>query len=336
MGQRSGFSIVPALFSFLFILCVVIAVGATYAVHCYEFDGPLKEEKVVFIKKGMSVSRITEQLKKENILSCGFFFKLVLKLQDKGGSLKAGEYVFKPGISMKELIVKLEKGDVLDRSIMIPQGLTSFEIVKLLEKEEALSGDIESRPQEGSLLPETYHFTKGESRTVKIRQMQKAMTDALEEIWQNRQEGLPVKTKEEAVILASIVEKETGVASERKRVAGVFINRLRKGMKLQSDPTVIYALIKGEPKNEGKGPLGRRLLRKDLSFDSPYNTYLYEGLPPGPIANPGRPALEAVLNPEEHNYLYFVADGSGGHVFASSLREHNNNAAKWRKIRKKR
>ncbi len=327
--------VIPAFFAFLFIIGVLLAVGSAYGFRYHTLPGPLTEQKHVFIKRGTSVNAIAEQLKEEEVISSAFFFKVVLKVQKKGPLLKAGEYLFLPGVSVKDVITKLEKGDVFDRSIMIPQGLTSFEVVTLLQKEEELSGDIAERPAEGSLLPETYHYTKGETRLDKVAQMQAAMTETLDRLWAKRAQGLPIKTKEEAVILASIVEKETGVAGERKKVAGVFINRLRKGMKLQSDPTVIYALTKGEPKNDGKGPLGRRLLKKDLSFDSPYNTYVYAGLPPGPIANPGQPALEAVLNPEEHSYLYFVANGTGGHVFARTLKEHNRNVANWRKIRKK-
>ena len=163
--------------------------------------------------------------------------------------------------------------------------------------------------------------------------MQAAMAKTIDELWENRSDNLPIKTKEEAIILASIIEKETGVGAERKKVAGVFINRLRKNMMLQTDPTVIYALTKGKIQEEGKGPLGRRLLRKDLKVNSPYNTYKNTGLPPGPIANPGRAAIEAALNPETHDYIFFVADGTGGHAFGKNLKEHNANVAKWRKIR---
>ena len=192
---------------------------------------------------------------------------------------------------------------------------------------------IEDIPEEGTLLPETYHYTKNGSRPNIINQMSKAMTEALDILWPQREEGLPFQTKEDAIILASIVEKETGIGLERARVAGVFVNRLRLGMKLQSDPTVIYAITQGRIKNEGRGPLGRRLLKKDLAIQSPYNTYERTGLPPGPIANPGYASIQAVLHPEAHDFLYFVADGDGGHAFAKTLSEHNRNVSKWRKIR---
>ena len=184
------------------------------------------------------------------------------------------------------------------------------------------------------MLPETYNYTKAESRADILQRMRSAQQAAIDELWPKRAANLPFDTPEDALILASIVEKETGVGGERARIAGVFVNRLRIGMALQTDPTVIYALTMGKHKNDGQGPLGRRLLSKDLKVDSPYNTYRYPGLPPTPIANPGRAAIEATLNPEENDYFYFVADGTGGHVFSKILDEHNANAAKWRKIRK--
>jgi UPF0755 protein len=192
---------------------------------------------------------------------------------------------------------------------------------------------LTSIPEEGSLLPETYHYMKTDTRQNVIEQMQAAMKKAQDDLWPTRVPDLPVVNMSEVMVLASIVEKETGVPDERRKVAGVFINRLKRGMPLQSDPTAIYALTKGEIKDDGMGPLGRRLLRKDLEIDSPYNTYKYPGLPPGPICNPGRESIAAVLNPETHNYVYFVADGTGGHVFAETLAEHESNVAKWRKIR---
>jgi UPF0755 protein len=183
-------------------------------------------------------------------------------------------------------------------------------------------------------LPETYDYRLKENKQDVIGRMQESMTKTIDELWPGRTANLPFATKEEALTLASIVEKETGLEAERKRVAGVFVNRLRRGIALQTDPTVIYAITKGRPQNEGKGPLGRRLLKKDLAFDSPYNTYLHAGLPPGPIANPGRASIEAVLHPEEHDFIYFVADGKGGHIFSSTLHEHGKNVTQWRIIRR--
>jgi len=197
-----------------------------------------------------------------------------------------------------------------------------------------LEDDITKIPEEGSLLPETYSYSNSNKLSDIIKFMQRDMERKKSELWDNRSKDLPFDTIEEAIILASIIEKETSVASERKKTSGVFVNRLRIKMPLQTDPTVIYAITKGEHKNNGKGPLGRRLLKKDLKIDSPYNTYKYRGLPPTAIANPGKESIEAALNPEDHKYLYFVADGTGGHAFGKTLKEHNSNVSKWRKIRK--
>lgn len=316
----------------LFLLSLAgLAVIGGLAVHHYLNAGPLDESKIVLIERGKGVNAIARKLKTEGVIEQPLLFNVIARLQT---SLKAGEYEFPAQISMAEVIKMMEEGAVFDRKITIPEGLTSYQIVKLLKAREDLEGEIKNLPKEGSLLPDTYHFVKGETRSQKILQMQAAMTKALDELWEKRADNLPIKTKKEAVILASIVEKETGVAKERERVAGVFINRLRKSMPLQTDPTVIYAITKGKIKEGGKGPLGRRLLRKDLDIESPYNTYKNAGLPPGPIANPGYAALKATLNPEENDYIFFVADGTGGHVFAKTLTEHNRNVAKWRQIRR--
>jgi UPF0755 protein len=207
-------------------------------------------------------------------------------------------------------------------------------VVQRLNSIPLLSGEIATVPPEGSLLPETYQFHKGEDRNELIAQMQDAMKKTLEELWAKRDPSVPYMTPPDAVTMASIVEKETGVAAERPRIAGVFVNRLRLNMRLQTDPTVIYGITHGENQDSGQGPLGRRLLRADIEKDSPYNTYTRDGLPPGPIANPGRASLEAALNPEKNDYLYFVANGSGGHVFAATIGEQNKNVAEWRKIRR--
>jgi UPF0755 protein len=205
--------------------------------------------------------------------------------------------------------------------------LSSAEIIALLESAEGLTGEIGDIPPEGTLLPETYHFSYGDARADIVARMKAGVSEAIEALWPKRRADLPLKSPEEAIVLASIVEKETGVAEERPMVAGVFVNRLERGMPLQSDPTVIYALTMG------KAPLGRKLAKPDLEADSPFNTYRYKGLPPAPIANPGRAALEAVANPSRTDELYFVADGTGGHVFSSTLEEHNQNVARWRRIR---
>ncbi len=317
------------------LLIGVIAAGiGWWGWQQYQAPGPLAESKLIDIPRGYGVSLIADRLKQQGIITKPLLFRLAARLMDKQTALKAGEYEVPAGISLKQLLVMLETGAVYQRKFTIPEGLTSWQIVNLLNDVEGMEGAVDEIPVEGTLLPETYQFVRGEDRSKKIVQMQKAMEQTLNELWESRAADLPIETKEEALVLASIVEKETGVSEERRRVAGVFINRLRKGIALQTDPTVIYALTKGEIQSDGKGPLGRRLLKKDLEIDSPYNTYKYPGLPPGPIANPGRDAIAAVLNPEAHDFIYFVADGSGGHVFAKTLAEHNSNVAKWRKIRR--
>lgn len=322
-----------SLLSVLALLGAAVAVYAGLSVNDYLSAGPLAEEKIVLIERGSGVSTIATKLEAEGVIDKPFIFKIAARLSDKHGSLKAGEYQFVPGISMAEVLDQMHEGDTFDRTITIAEGLTSWQVVQRLNANENLSGDVTDIPAEGSLLPETYHFMAGDTRAAKIAEMQAAMTKTIDELWEDRADNLPFETKEQAIILASIVEKETGVGEERERVAGVFVNRLRLGMPLQTDPTVIYAITKGKIQEGGQGPLGRRLLTKDLQTDSPYNTYKNAGLPPGPIANPGRAAIAATLNPEAHDYIYFVADGTGGHAFGRTLAEHNANVAKWRRIR---
>lgn len=323
--------------AFLSTLMIFAAVGASlagYALYAGMKGGPLSEPKLVLIERGMGTSAIAAKLEEDGVIDSSLLFKAYAKLSSKGASLKAGEYEFPPEISMVEALNLMEEGKVFDRKFTVREGLTSYQIVKIINAIEELEGEIAEIPEEGSLLPETYHYIKGDSKIAQIGHMQQSMQSVIHELWPARADNLPFDTIEEAITLASIVEKETGIAEERKRVAGVFINRLRREIPLQTDPTVIYAITKGKVKDDGKGPLGRRLLTKDLQVDDPYNTYKYPGLPPGPIANPGRASIEAVLHPEEHDYIYFVADGTGGHVFAKTLAEHNANVTKWRKIRR--
>ena len=307
---------------------------AVYGANLYETPLRTMTQQTLFlVPKGASFSAILTDLQRQDIIDdrTALVMKIAGRLTD--ANPKAGEYALQSGQSPKDILTLLQSGDVYVRSFTVPEGQTSWQIVQQLKAIDTLRGDITTLPPEGSLLPETYHFTRGDDRNAKIKRMQSAMAETLDELWQTRADNLPIKTKKDAVILASIVEKETGMTGERKDVAGVFINRLRMGMALQTDPTVIYAITKGEIEENGRGPLGRRLLRKDLKIDSPYNTYLYPGLPPGPIANPGRASIAAVLQPATHDYIYFVADGSGGHAFAKTLAEHNRNVAAWRKIR---
>lgn len=291
--------------------------------------GPLTQDTVVLIEKGSSGAKIADTLAQAGIIENPLIFRGAALLTGTQKKLQAGEYEFQAGISAREAMTLLASGKTFQHQITIPEGLSSAEIVALLNAEPSLSGTIEAIPEEGTLLPETYNFSYGDDRAQKIAQMQDAMHNLLTELWNIHDPTLLLLTPKDAVTLASIVEKETGVASERARVAGVFYNRMREGMALQSDPTVVYALTKG------LSPLGRSLTRMDIDgTDSPYNTYKNTGLPPGPIANPGRASLEAIFLPEDHHYLYFVADGTGGHVFSETLEEHNKNVAKWREIQK--
>ncbi|TNE27693.1 MAG: endolytic transglycosylase MltG [Alphaproteobacteria bacterium] len=315
-----------ALFS-LFILAVIVVAGAgLWSYHELHKPGPLDQDAVMMITPGASVPTIARQLKNDGIIRYDWVFLLGTRIKKADKQLRAGEYDIPARSSAAEVIDVLVSGKMHQHRLTIPEGLTSWQIIAMLNADETLTGEIETVPQDGTLLPETYYFTRGTGRSDLIRRMQIKMRNMLTEEWEKREEALPYKTLEEAVIMASIVEKETGIASERARVAGVFLNRLKRGMPLQTDPTVIYALTDG-----GKKPLGRPLYTKDLSVSHPYNTYQIAGLPPGPICHPGYDSIVATLHPEKHNYLYFVADGSGGHAFASTLKEHNRNVSAWRK-----
>jgi UPF0755 protein len=290
--------------------------------------GPLMQEKLVYIPPGGGAKTISAQLTASGILTDAPRFRILTRINSMNGGLKAGEYLFTPQISIGGIIKLLQSGKTYQHKITIAEGLTSAEIATLINAAAAMTGTAEA-PAEGSLLPETYSYSYGDARATLITRMQKSMQDTLSMMWASRAADFPLKTPQEAVTLASIVEKETGLPLERPRIAGVFFNRLKTGMLLQSDPTVIYAVTLGQRK------LDRPLTRKDLGTPSPYNTYMTAGLPPAPIANPGEAALEAVMHPESHDYLYFVADGSGGHVFSRSLSEHTHNVGKWREIEKK-
>ncbi len=314
--------------SFLFVFAIVVAAATAYfGYREYREPGPLDADTTLIIQSGTGVAAIARQLQDAGVIAEARLFRAAARLTDKAAKLRAGEYRFAAGISLEETLDLLVSGETVVRKITIPEGLTSAEIVALIAGAEGLSGEIDALPEEGTLLPETFHFTYGDPRSGILDRMRSDMQAVLDELWQGRVENLPVATPQEAVILASIIEKETAVAGERPMVASVFVNRLRRGMPLQSDPTVVYALT------QGKGPLGRALTRADWKVDDPYNTYAISGLPPGPIANPGRESLQAALNPAETEFLYFVADGSGGHAFAKTLAEHNRNVAKWRRIR---
>lgn len=295
----------------------------------YMAPGPLDHQETIVIPRGLGLEGIALTLGDAGVISSPLIFAAGAKLSGAVRELKAGEYAFAPGISIEGVLDQMRQGRTVVRRFTVPEGLTSAQVMALLDKEPALTGEVKQVPKNGSLLPETYHFSYGDSRAALVERMQHAMDQALAEAWKARADGLPFQSAQQALTLASIVEKETGVAAERARVAGVFINRLEAGMKLQSDPTVIFALT------DGSGDLGRALTRNDWKVESPYNTYQVTGLPPGPIANPGRASLQAVMKPERHEFLYFVADGSGGHVFAKTLPDHNRNVAKWREVQQR-
>ncbi|WP_448205095.1 endolytic transglycosylase MltG [Azospirillum sp. sgz302134] len=288
--------------------------------------GPLDHTETVVIPRGSGVEAIALTLDEAGVVDSPLLFAIGAKFS---GALKAGEYAFPAGISIDGILDMMRQGRTVVRRFTIPEGLTSAQVIALLDKEPALSGEVKAVPKNGSLLPETYHYSYGDSRAALIERMQHAMDQTMAEAWKGRDQDLPYENPQQALTLASIVEKETGIAAERSKVAGVFVNRLAAGMKLQSDPTVIFALT------DGSGELGRALTRNDWKLDSPYNTYQVTGLPPGPIANPGRASIQAALHPEHHEFLYFVADGGGGHVFAKTLPDHNRNVAKWRDVQRR-
>lgn len=318
----------------LFILFLSLGAGLTYFAYTkFHTPATIASEKLVVIPKGSGTLMIADILKSQGIISDSYVFVVVTKLIDSQATLKAGEYQFTPAMTMSDVVTKIKNGDTFRRQFTIPEGLTSFEIIERLKSVPDIQLSEIALPKEGSLLPDTYQYEKNEKLEKIIARLSDAQKNLIEKEWPLRDIGLPISTIDEALILASIVEKETGIANERRKIAGVFINRLRIGMPLQTDPTVIYALTKGQHRNDGQGPLGRRLLVKDLQIDSPYNTYKNVGLPPTPIANAGREAILAVLHPETHDYIFFVADGTGGHLFAKTLSEHNRNVANWRKIR---
>ncbi len=295
----------------------------------FKVKGPLLVSKTILISNGKSVSGIGHQLRREGVINNPELFMWGFRLFGGNKPLRAGEFAFEPGMSNAEVISHIQFGKTVVHKVTFAEGLTSMEILRVLAGTPNLTGSIQTLPPEGSLLPETYHFSFGDSRSDIIDRMQKAMKKFITEAWSSRTPGLPLKNPAEALILASIIEKETSVEQERSHVAGVFINRLRIGMPLQSDPTVIFGITMGQR------PLGRPISKADLRKATAYNTYSIKGLPPGPITNPGSAAILAALNPKNSKDLYFVADGKGGHAFSSSFEEHKKNVLNWRKVRAK-
>ena len=303
---------------------ISVAIGTLFFLPLQNDMG--NEAAVFGIETGSPLPLIAQRLESESFISNKYVFRFGVQLFGNAGRLKAGEFRIPTRSSMYRIMQVLTEGQAVLHSVTIPEGLSNIQIFNLLSYSPLLEGDITRTPSEGSLLPETYYFPRGSSRDALIRQMEKAMRQTLDQLWEKRAPNLPLKSQEEAVVLASIVEKETGIAAERSLVASVFINRLNKNMRLQSDPTIIYGLKKGEV-------LGRPIRKSEIKKPTAHNTYVIRGLPPTPIANPGRLALAATLNPAMTEYLYFVANGTGGHVFAKTLAAHNKNVKNWRRMR---
>lgn len=326
--RRPTLSALSGFLSFLLVAAIAAAIGVGFGQQKIREPGPLREDKVLFIAPRTEVPEILGQLEREGVIDTPMLLNLALWIEGNRSNVKAGEYLFKREASLRDVIDTLVSGKQVLHSITIPEGLTSEQIVQRLRESDVLIGDIRDIPKEGLLLPETYRVARGMARGDLLRKMQDEQRKLLEQIWSRRSPDLSLRTPYELVTLASIVEKETGRADERTRVAGVFLNRLSKRMKLQSDPTIVYGLV------GGKGTLGRGITRAEITQASAYNTYVIDGLPPGPIANPGRAALEAVANPSRTKDLYFVADGTGGHAFAETLDQHGRNVTRWRQIEK--
>lgn len=317
---------VGVIFLFAAIL-IVFGVGHGFMRHVASARLDRPDSVYLHIQKGASVAGVARQVQQLRIVKEAWHFKLISRWKSLDRSLYAGEYEVLPSDSLNELLQKIRQQDTYKRRLVVPEGASIADIMQVFADSFGLDMTGFVTPSEGSLLPETYFYERGDSANQLVARMQSAMSDAMDTYWRGRAEALPFDTKQQAIILASIVEKETGLSSERAEVAAVFVNRLMRGMRLQSDPTVIYGITKG-------APLGRSLSATDLRTDTPFNTYRRGGLPPTPIANPGREALHAVLNPAGVPYLYFVADGTGGHAFATTLAEHNSNVARWRQIEK--
>ena len=312
-------------------LCALAAGGVLFWAKG-EFDGPgpLEKDTTVMIARNQGVVEIADTLQRAGVIDQPLIFKAGVQAYGVKDRLRYGEYAFPARVSMREALEIIVSGKSIELSVTIPEGLTSLQIVDRLRDNDMMSGEIREVPAEGALLPETYNFTRGAPREQILDRMKRLRDKAVDEVWRKRDPSVRIKTAEELVILASLIEKETGIDGERPQVAAVFANRLARGMRLQSDPTIVYGLV------GGRGTLGRSLTRADIQSRTAYNTYVVQGLPAGPIANPGRESLEAAANPARTKDLYFVADGTGGHAFAPSLVEHNRNVARWRQIERTR
>jgi UPF0755 protein len=323
---RNPFVVVGnAIITIVVLLLIGTGTAYYYGKQTLETPGPLQEDKVVNIPARAGKRDIADVLQREGVIDVNPWVFIGGVLAMKASSdLKPGEYSFQKNASLRDVIATIVEGKVVQHAVTIPEGLTSEQIVERLGENDIFSGSVREIPREGTLLPETYKFPRGTSRDQVIQRMQQAQKRAVADIWERRSQDLPIKSPEQLVTLASIVEKETGKPDERSRVAAVFVNRLKQKIKLQSDPTIIYGLV------GGKGTLGRPIKRSEITQPSPYNTYVIDALPPGPISNPGRASLEAAANPARTRDLFFVADGTGGHAFTETYDQHQKNVAKLR------
>ncbi|QRM56866.1 endolytic transglycosylase MltG [Sinorhizobium sp. BG8] len=330
--SRKARSQIVIFLNFLLTIVIFVTIAAIgifyYGINSYREAGPLTQNTNFIVRNGAGLNEIAASLERNNAITDGRVFRILSRVYLDGETLKAGEYEIKAGASMHDIMELLKSGKSILYSVSVPEGLTVKQVFDRLQNDAILEGDLPAElPAEGSLMPDTYKFSRGTKRGEIVQQMLSAQQVMVDQIWEKRDPDLPITTREEFVTLASIVEKETARADERPRVAAVFLNRLKKGMRLQSDPTIIYGIFGGDGK-----PTDRAILQSDLDKATPYNTYVIKGLPPTPIAIVGRAALEAVANPSHTTDLYFVADGTGGHAFAKTLDEHNVNVKRWRKL----
>jgi UPF0755 protein len=319
-----------AVFTILILLAIIVGVGFAVGKHRFDAPGPLTADKIVNIPPRSGIRDIADLLTKEGVIEHPLTFIVGSLLAKTHEELRFGEYQFSKQASLHDVLNTLVSNKVVQHQITVAEGLTSEQIVQHLLESDMLAGNIREIPHEGTMLPESYRFPRGTPRDQVIQRMQQSQKRVVQEVWEHRAPDLPLRTPDQLVTLASIVEKETGRSDERSRVAAVFVNRLKQHMKLQSDPTIIYGLV------GGKGTLGRPIQRGEIEQPTPYNTYVIEGLPPGPIANPGRAALEAVANPARTKELYFVADGAGGHAFSETLDQHQKGVARLRALEQQR
>lgn len=321
---------VNGLLTFLVLGLLIAAAVILFGAQRFYADGPLTEPTTFLVQRGTGLATIAQKLEIEGLIKDRWTFQFGTSAQAKQAAIRAGEYSIPASASMADILHEITEGRPITYSVTIPEGFTSWQTIERINQAENLTGELTDIPAEGTLMPNTYSFERGQDRRVIVDQMSAAMAAALPEIWENRDPDLPIETPEQLVTLASIIEKETALTAERPMVAAVFVNRLKLNMRLQSDPTIIYGITLGE------GPLGRGLRRSEIEAETPYNTYQIDGLPAGPIANPGIESLEAAANPAESDALYFVADGTGGHAFANSYAEHQQNVARWRAIERER